>query len=352
VSNQKNRFPDFSAMPPDPTLKVLGMRPRSNPGEAGDAGPVTFPGRLAAETNKSFQAKIAQLEERLSTGDIIVRLDPKTVGHTDFANRDPRSLAADDPELQHLVWLIQTEGQSQPARVRPAASGSKVQHEVVFGHRRTAACRILDARTEGGWPLLAIIDSKAVDSQYLAKLMHSENDGHRPLSPYEYGRMYKSWLDAGWYENQQAIAELVDRDQTTVSAYIRVAELPPDILDAFNDRRTISLRWMQGLAKALKADHERCVSIARSIVSRTPRPGPQEVHRELTSLGADNKVPTSRRDNVMVGNRVACRISHREDEIALKFFPIVDRAAQKELAEDIKGWLESRLSESTKGPGT
>jgi ParB family chromosome partitioning protein len=325
----------------DPVLS--GLLQISRPGERRD-GPSTLVGRVGMQPALGIAAENEKLRAERAAGMVLLRLDPKSIQATAFANRDPASLAETDPELRHLKELIAAQGQHQPIRVRPAPAGSSFEYEIVFGHRRHAACLALDRETEGGFPVLALLDAEAVERERLVLLMHAENDAHRQLSPFEYGQMYRSWLDAGIYPNQTALAAAVRRDQRSVSAYVRLAQLPEAVLDAFGDRRRIALRWVDKLASALASRRVAVLAAAARLSELSPRADAETVFQELTRAGVERRASTSREETVKVDGRVACRIARREGRITLRLSGLVPKAQQKEIAEEIRDLLERRLA--------
>ena len=118
MTERKSRFGDRSAMPEDPALRVLALRPR---GEAKDpAAPITYPGRLAAQDQQGLVARLQQAREETAAaqekfekerterererteGLLLLRLDPESIGLTEFANRHELSLLATDEKLKSL----------------------------------------------------------------------------------------------------------------------------------------------------------------------------------------------------------------------------------------------------------
>jgi len=101
MSERKSRFGDRSALPEDPALQVLQLRPR---GVATDpAAPVTYPGRLAAEDQQALvvrlqkahdeangsraqlEAERAERQRERSEGLLLLSVDPESIGLTAFA---------------------------------------------------------------------------------------------------------------------------------------------------------------------------------------------------------------------------------------------------------------------------
>ena len=88
---RKPGFGDMSRVRPDPALRALvGLRPR---GAAPDPnGAQTYVGRLAEDANRSLEERIRALKAEREGGMVLLRLDPKQIAVTDFANRDRASL--------------------------------------------------------------------------------------------------------------------------------------------------------------------------------------------------------------------------------------------------------------------
>jgi len=132
---------------------------------------------------------IGRLEAERAEGMVVLRLDPRRIRASSFANRHRKSLEAADPQLIALKSDIQRRGQLDPIRVRPIANENGVDYEIVYGHRRHAVCLALNGETEGGFPILALLDANAADAREHVLRMHSENFARSDLTPYEYGQM-------------------------------------------------------------------------------------------------------------------------------------------------------------------
>lgn len=302
---------------------------------------------VGEQVKEGFATRVEKLEAERSAGMVLLRLDPKTIGTTEFANRHELSLNAKDAKLQRLKASIATYGQDTPVRVRPASPDSKYPFEVVEGHRRLAACLALDAERDGGFPILARLDGAANDQKDLVLKMYRENAEREDLSPFECGRMFRSWLNAQIFVKQVEIARAIGLSEAAIHQYLSVAELPSAVIVAFGDPRAISLRWVQDISRALKADEAAVLRAAERVAVSTPRPSPEQVLRALVDT---NKRPSpSREEAVKIAGKVAFRIARRDGRLSLKFGRHVDKAAQRELTEEIKELVEKRLSQRLKG---
>jgi ParB family transcriptional regulator, chromosome partitioning protein len=303
----------------------------------------------AGQTIARQKERIGQLEAERGAGMVLLRLDPKSIVRTGFANRHELGLGPDDEGFQRLKQSIESYGQDTPVRVRPAAAGSAIPYELVEGHRRLAVCLELDRERPAGFPILARLDGSSTSSADLVLKMYRENAEREDLSPYEYGRMFASWLEAGVFPSQIELAKAVGLSEGTISKYLHVRDLPASVLAAFGDPRRIALRWVPELERALKSGREFVLAAAERIGAQRPVPTPDSVLRELISAasGPDRRASPTREEAVKVQGKVAFRIARRDGRITLKFGKLVDRAVQRELAEEVKDvaerWLAKRL---------
>jgi ParB family transcriptional regulator, chromosome partitioning protein len=361
MTERKSRFGDRSAMPEDPALRVLALRPR---GEAKDpAAPITYPGRLAAQDQQGLVARLQQAREETAAaqekfekerterererteGLLLLRLDPESIGLTEFANRHELSLLATDEKLKSLKASIKTNGQDTPVRVRPAASGSATAYELVEGHRRHAVIRALNREVPGGMQILARLDAKAVEAKDLVLKMYRENADREDLSAYETGTMFAQWLGAEICKTQRELAGLVGLKENTVSQYLTIAGLPAEIIAAFGDVRAISVRWATALAGSLKDHPTETVVLARKLAKRTPRPEPQLVYEALTTLGSSKRAKRRGEkvsDTVMVNDKVLFKIALKDGRFTIN--PRQVEAEQlRHLYEDLKAFADKWL---------
>jgi ParB family chromosome partitioning protein len=303
---------------------------------------------VGEQVREGFASRVERLEAERQSGMVVLRLDPKAIHSSEFANRLESSLQEDDAEFRLLKEHIRTQGQLDPIRVRPAPAGSHHDYEIVYGHRRHAACLALDAETAGGFQVLALLDATAVDRRRLVLQMHAENDVREDLSPYEYGRMYRSWLSAGLFATQSDLAAAVGRDDSPVSMCLQIGDLPAEVLAAFPDPREISLRWAPQIMRALKENREHVMGTARTMCCLSPRPSASETLRLLIVSRGDRRGGASREEAVKIRGRIAFRVVRRDGRVTLKFGGDVNRQLQKELVEEIKELTERRLSQYLK----
>lgn len=185
--------------------------------------PFTSRGAVGAVTrsiddlaNKANAAR--ELEARLTSGQVIVDLDPTTVDASFVADR----MAQDDEEYQALRESIAQSGQDSPILVRPhpLASG---RFQVAFGHRRLRAAKDL------GRPVRAVV--RVLSDRDLVLAQGQENSARANLSFIERARFARRLEENGY--DRETIMLALSADKTTVSRLITVVQrIPTEVIDA------------------------------------------------------------------------------------------------------------------------
>ena len=326
-------------------LKGPRTSPATSPAPATPRpGARTWVGRVADEHNTGLKSRIAVLEHERTHGLVVLKLDPKRIQSSALANRHAASLAADDPSLAELAQAFRDRGQLEPIRVRPAPAGD-FDYEIVYGHRRHAVALALDAEIDGGWPLLALLDASASDARDHVLKMYQENAARKDLSAYETGAMFRSWIEADVFPNQDAIAAATGLGKQTVSKYLQVAALPKRVLAAFSNPTLIAVRWAEALVAALKANEAAVLAAAKEIAALEEPLAADVVLRRLTdaATGKKTKRATSQSETVKIDGRTAFAYALKNDRIAIRFGKHVDPQAARELTNEIKELLTRRL---------
>lgn len=301
--------------------------------------------------NEGLKDRITRLEAEREGGAVVLKLDPKHIRSSEFANRHAGALDGSDPDLESLKASIRSSGQLEPIRVRPAAPETGHEYEIVYGHRRHAAVLALDAETDGGWPVLALLDAQAAEIRNHVLKMYHENAARKDLSAYETGAMFANWLEQGVFSTQTELGEAVSLSQGNVAKYVAVAHLPEAVLAAFGSPLAISLRWAEQLAAALKERHGAVLEAARRLAVVEPRRAPDEVLRALLAAGAKagKRPDTVRTETVKLRGRTLYKIAPRPNGIQISFGgkldPKIARAAQEEIKDTLTRFLAKRLKE-------
>ena len=366
MTERKSRFGDRSALPDDPALQVLQLRPR---GVAADpAAPKTYPGRLAAEdqqalvvrlqkardeatvSREQLEAERAERERERSDGKLLFNMDPESIGLTEFANRSELSLSTQDAKFKAFKEGIRQKGQDTPVRVRPAAAGAATPYELVEGHRRHAAIRQLNREVEGGFKILARVDATAAELVDLCLKMYRENADREDLSAHETGSMFAKWLSAGVFKTQRDIAAHTGLNEATISQYLTIAGLPTEVLAAFGDPRLISLRWSAVLAKACKEHLQETLARAKKIVKQTPRPDAESVYRLLAAqppAARRSKRGSKKSDMVYVDDKVLFKIALKDTHLTFSRWR-VEPDLIPVLYDDVKSFFDEWLKTHSK----
>jgi ParB family chromosome partitioning protein len=209
-------------------------------------------------------------------------IDAKFIRPSIWANRAPQAFLCSDYEM--LKKSIAEVGRNiQPIKIRPIESSSNAKadespnhiYEIVFGHRRHRACLDLE------YPVHAVVESMS-DSQLFAE-MDRENRLHKPLSPFEQGLMFKSALEKMLYANARALSEALCIDAALVSKSLSIANLPTEIIQAFNSPLDIQYRWAGPLNKALRSNPTALLIKAQVIRCRNDSISSVKVFQQLVS---------------------------------------------------------------------
>ncbi len=340
VTERKSRFGDPSSMPDDPALRVLALRPLNASAQPRTAR--TWPGRLAEEDGVGLQNHLAkERAERAAERDaglVLVKLDPESIGLTEFANRHELSLSSKDKKLKALKASIKANGQDTPVRVRPVTGGDH-PYELVEGHRRHAAIRELNREAEGGFQILARLDAKASETKDLVLKMYRENAEREDLSAYETGRMFQSWLTAKLYPTQGALAEDIKVSDSLVTRCLAIASLPEAVLQAFGDPRVIAQRWADSLTTILKHDSAAVCGTAVEISQANPRLEPEAVYKRLVDSAASGhrkRGSDTREEQFKVKGKIVWTFAHKRGFVAAKFPKSLDPEIEAEVAVEVK----------------
>jgi ParB family chromosome partitioning protein len=221
------------------------------------------------------------------------RVDTQLIDDSRYANRDPSHYEGQTWEA-FKAELLESAGNVQPIVLRPSPTADG-RFEVVFGHRRTRACR------ECGLPVLAVV--VPVGDQDLFLMMERENRSREDLSPWEQGESYRRALRSGLYKSLRQLAQAVGRDAGIVSRYVAIADLPEPVLKAFRTPTVIQKRWGELLSDAMQRDPDGVLARARAMGAAAQTSTPSEVLAGL--LGVVKASPPTREIRAPDGVRLA-----------------------------------------------
>jgi ParB family chromosome partitioning protein len=298
---------------------------------------------IDSHSTENLALRAQQYDEAQALGRLLLQLDPKKIRATKFKNRDDRSLLLHDPKFIQLTKSLAAHGQETPIRVRPVKDALPFEFEIVSGHRRHAACLALDASTNKGFSVLAIVDATADDTRDLVLKMYRENADREDLSPYETGRMFKQWLDAEVFPTHEAISAATGQSKQNIGRYIALASLPGHVLAAFRDPRRLSLRWSSELTGAVQARGAELEALAEELAARKPAPSAECVFAELVASVPKRKSRATRPESIKDGNRLLFQLSARDGRYGISLGKHIDKQLRKPLQQDLKEWLRAWL---------
>ena len=135
-------------------------------------------------------------------------------------NRFQPRKAFDQAGLQELMDSIKTAGVLEPIIVRKDPKKPEC-YEIIVGERRFRACQGLKLDT-----IPAVV--KEADDRQMLEWAIIENTHRKDLNPIERAKGYKQLADIFGLTHQQ-VAERVGVGRTTVTHFLRLLELPPEI---------------------------------------------------------------------------------------------------------------------------
>ncbi|MEE4213136.1 MAG: ParB/RepB/Spo0J family partition protein [Parvularcula sp.] len=200
---------------------------------------------------------------RLRNGKIRL-VDPKSCRMWSGHNRMYNLLTPES--CGDLIKSIKAVGrQEMAAIVRPVSAEGGIQYEVICGARRHFAVSYL-REAEHRTDILYLVDIRDLSDEEAFRIADLENREREDISDFERSRDYRRALDAYYQGNKALMAERIGVDRTWLSRYLRIGELPPDILDAYPDVREIGIRHAAELSPLLSSPaEERVLSEARRL---------------------------------------------------------------------------------------
>lgn len=271
-------------------------------------------GRVTADAYHQLQEQVEAWQRQ---GALIVEVPPTEIRDTDWRDRHPLDNA--DEAFRALCSSIASEGQIAPVALRRRDGG----YEVVFGHRRVAACRSLGRAVRA-----LVVDT---DVRGLVARMLIENAQRRDLSPIERAAQYRRLLDEGLMDRDE-IARLVGVTPQQVSNIVVMAEIPEAVLRALGDAREISIATGKRLVQALR-QHPEALSAALQSARSVSGDATDRANALVAALASGQKAPrgpAGRLIRTRDGRRFA-RMSISGNQIVVRFQPDLDPAALERL---------------------
>lgn len=212
---------------------------------------------------------------------VVYRIEPTLIRLMPMPNRDASAFESDEFEELRIV-ILSNGGNTVPIAVveLEEIDGKGFKYELVYGERRMEACRLAKV------PVLAYV-KKAAELPPSQRTLETvrENQARKNLSPYEFGRQLKYVLDSGHATSVRMLGREIGRHHKDVSAAIKLACLPIEVVNAFASTTDLQFRFEAPLAQALAGNSEAVLRVAKDIGSQPERLPAREVFQRLIEAG-------------------------------------------------------------------
>lgn len=156
--------------------------------------------------------------------------------------------------------LIAEGGQKIPAIVRPVKGDPSVDYEVICGARRHWSISWLRAHNYPEMKFLVAVQD--MDDEAAFRLQDLENREREDISDYERARSYEAALHSYYGGAQHAMAKRLNVSESWLSRYLTIAKLPEEVLEAFGDRRAVTITTAAEIAPLLRTEKTRTALLA------------------------------------------------------------------------------------------
>lgn len=253
-----------------------------------------FVGKVLDTGNKSLDAQLEEaqraaalarheadeLKSKFASGDMAVKVDPKRVRPSPYADRHPKAFE-DEEFLAFVDEIKSTGGNSEPGIVRPIQGDPGFDYELAAGHRRHRAC------LTAGLDFFCFV--RDLSDEQLVVSMVTENKGRKDLSPFEKGRHYALLLKEGKFPSMRKMAEALNEPFAVLQRLIAYGELPEIVISAFRDPRAIRSNWIKPLLDACGRNAAAVAEEAQALRARDNLK-PTDVYKRLTGINSSASI--------------------------------------------------------------
>jgi ParB family chromosome partitioning protein len=218
-------------------------------------------------------------------------------------------------------------GQLIPVLGRPLPPDSTHKFELICGARRLFVARHINV------PLLMELCEMSDRQAIIA--MDIENRQRADISPYERGLGFARLLREGYFSSQQDIAQALRISKSQVSRLLKLAQLPPVIVNAFDSPKAIYEGWGVDFMQALENPARRpaLIRAARTIGGLSQRPPAPEVYRLLLSPATNGRrLRRAGHDQVIKDGSGKPIFRIRQQRSAIAFLIPIEKAAPEVFA--------------------
>ena len=230
----------------------------------------------------------------------------------------------DQEALKELADSIKVHGIIQPITVRRL---SRNQYQLISGERRFQAARLSGLRTIPAYVRLA-------DDQQMLEMSLIENIQRENLNPIEIALSYQRLLTECKLK-QDELGDRVGKNRSTVTNYLRLLKLPPDIQIALRDNK-LSMGHARAIINIENPEVQLMIfkrTIREELSVRQVEELARSMHRGNKEKNATPPAPTgSPREIVQLqgklsshfGTKVSVKSDGKKGEIKIPFLSIGD----------------------------
>jgi len=206
-------------------------------------GGVTGVGALIAEESSGLRAQLEALQRQLALAGA-KQIETALIKPSRFYNRFELDLNPEtDSDFKDLVASVRQGGGNSIPALLNRLPGDDEKYELVYGHRRWAACRA------AALPLLAYV-YEGLEPKIIARLQLIENSDRKDPSVLDRAQQIASQMDSKAWESQAALSREMGVSEGTVSRFLEIAaHIPKSLQMAHPNHHKITVRQAIGLAK-------------------------------------------------------------------------------------------------------
>ncbi|HMV09644.1 MAG TPA: ParB/RepB/Spo0J family partition protein [Cyclobacteriaceae bacterium] len=230
----------------------------------------------------------------------------------------------DQQALQELADSIKVHGIIQPITVRRLAQD---QYQLISGERRFQASKLAGLKSVPAY-------IRSADDQQMLEMALIENIQRENLNAIEVALSYQR-LITECNLNQEALGDRVGKNRATVTNYLRLLKLPPDIQIAVRDNR-ISMGHARAIINVENPDQQLYI-FKKTLEEDLSVRKVEELVRELASAKKTDKgtsataAPANREINQLqsklsshFGTRIVIKSDGKKGEIKIPFLSVED----------------------------
>ncbi len=230
---------------------------------------------------------------------------------------------ADQTEISDLKTSIREHGLLQPIVIRPVDRG----FEIVAGHRRFAACRLLH------WRFITCKIRDLTDRQAY-EIQLTENIQRRSMDPIEEAEAYQKYVSEYGWGGVSELARRIGKSQEYISHRIQLLKLPEPVLEDVSDKR---LSPSQAFELTTVDDSMRSKLVNEIIDNNLTVKQIRVIKRQSKT---EEKPKTKRSIHILKKSQLSLRVSLSQIDSLIED---AHKAAPKDRAELIKFLMSLRL---------